>query len=66
MSPGSISDPLAPVDEHALFAPQRKAHKLPLDEPPLWILASRSGFVPALRRRAERGELLLIEPAEMF
>jgi len=48
-----------------LAALQRKAQRLPLDESPLWVLASRAGFEPALRARAERAELLL-EPAGMF
>jgi AAA+ ATPase superfamily predicted ATPase len=56
----------APVDERTLFALQRKTHKLPMDEPPLWVLTSRSGFDPGLRRRAGREALLLIEPVDMF
>ena len=54
----------APVDERILAAPQRTAHRPPI-ETPLWVLASRSGFERA-RRRAALGGLLLLTPAEMF
>ncbi len=56
----------APVDERVLASLQRKAAKLDLERPPLWVLASRSGFDDALRRRAEHGEILLIEPDDLF
>lgn len=35
-------------------------------ERPLWVLASRSGFDRALRRRAANGELLLLAPTDLF
>jgi hypothetical protein len=56
----------SPVGAGILTALQRKAQKLASDESPLRVLASRSGFAPALRRRAERDGLLLIEPADLF
>ena len=40
-----------PVAEDVLAHLQRKAEKLPMTERPLWVLASRSGFVSDLRRR---------------
>jgi AAA+ ATPase superfamily predicted ATPase len=45
---------------------ETKARQLPLAERPLWVLASRSGFEPALRRRAEHGDVLLIEPDDLY
>ena len=56
----------ATVGDRELFVLQRKAQKLPLKQSPLWVLASRSGFDGAVRRRAAAGELLLIEPDGMF
>ena len=56
----------AAVDEGVLAALQQKAQKLPLGERPLWVLAARFGFTPALRRRAARGDLLLLTPADLF
>ena len=50
-----------------LAALQQKARKLPLASTPLWVLASRSGFTPALcRQAAGRDDLLLLEPATLF
>ena len=42
------------------------AEALPLADNPLWVLASRSGFDPILRRRAEHGDLLLVEPDDLY
>lgn len=56
----------SPVDEGTLLALQQKTRGLPLAERPLWVLASRSGFTPALRRRAEQGDLLLLTPADLY
>jgi uncharacterized protein len=56
----------APVGERVLTELRSKAAKLPLADAPLWVLASRSGFEPALRRRAEAGDILLIEPADLY
>lgn len=56
----------SPVDAGALFALQRKATKLPLGQPPLWVLASRSGFDAALRERAEAGGVLLLTPDDLY
>lgn len=56
----------APVDETVLLALQVKAQKLPVDAPPLWVLASRSGFTPAVRRRAQLDNMLLLEPDDLF
>ncbi|MGH2588966.1 MAG: ATP-binding protein [Dehalococcoidia bacterium] len=56
----------SPLDLDVLYALQRKAAKLPFEEPPLWVLASRSGFRPAVHRRAEQGDLLLLTPAELY
>ncbi|MGH2353786.1 MAG: DUF234 domain-containing protein [Chloroflexota bacterium] len=56
----------APVGEGVFVDLQHKARKLPIDQPPLWVLASRSGFDRVLRRRAEHGDLLLLEPADLF
>ena len=55
-----------PVGLDVLDELQRKASKLTLDEQPLWVLASRSGFDPSVRQRAEKGDLLLIEPDGLF
>ena len=43
-----------------------KAQKLPLDTAPLWVLASRSGFTPALQRRAQMNNMLLLGPDDLF
>ncbi|MFW6075279.1 MAG: DUF234 domain-containing protein [Chloroflexota bacterium] len=56
----------SPVDDRVLTALQRKSAKLPIEDEPLWVLASRSGFADALRRRAESGGILLIEPDDLF
>jgi AAA+ ATPase superfamily predicted ATPase len=56
----------SPLDLDVLYVLQRKAAKLPIQEPPLWVLASRSGFRPALRRRAEQRDLLLLTPADLY
>lgn len=57
----------APVDEGVLAGLERKARKLPLVDAPLWVLASRSGFTPALRQAAAgRDDLLLLDPAALF
>lgn len=56
----------APVGERVLTNLQVKAQRLPLDASPLWVLASRTGFEPGLRSRAERGEVVLLEPADIF
>ncbi len=55
----------APVDERTLHALQGKAQKLPIEQAPLWVLASRSSFTPALQRQ-QRDDLLLLEPATLF
>ena len=55
-----------PVDEGVLDALQQKANKLPVGKRPLWVLASRSGFNPSLREKAKHGDLLLLEPANLF
>ncbi len=55
-----------PVDSHDLSLLERKARKLDADRSPLWVLASRSGFTPDLRRRSAGGSVLLIEPADLF
>jgi AAA+ ATPase superfamily predicted ATPase len=55
-----------PVGERVLTDLRIKAAKLPLADAPVWVLASRSGFEPALRRRAEAGEVLLIEPNDLY
>jgi AAA+ ATPase superfamily predicted ATPase len=56
----------ARMTERDFAALQHKAWKLPLDPAPLWVLASRTGFEPLLRERAGRGDLLLIEPADLY
>ncbi|MDI6857197.1 MAG: DUF234 domain-containing protein [Dehalococcoidia bacterium] len=56
----------SPLHADELFALQRKAAKLPLEQPPLWVLASRSGFDAALRQRAEAGEVLLLTPDDLY
>lgn len=56
----------SPLDERVLLALRQKTRGLPLSERPLWVLASRSGFVPALERRAEREKLLLVTPEALF
>lgn len=55
----------APVGIEVFDNLRRKALKLPADTP-LWVLASRSGFTPAIRERAKHGDLLLIEPDDLF
>jgi hypothetical protein len=55
------------VDERVIVNLQRKAQRLPLADRPLWVLASRSGFDPGVRERAERGgDLMLIEPSDLY
>lgn len=55
-----------PVDEGVLLALQKKADKLPTGKRPLWVLASRSGFNRKLRERTRDGDLLLLEPSDLF
>lgn len=55
-----------PMDVGDLDALRRSAYQLSTDEPALWVLASRSGFSPALRDRAAREPLLLLEPADLY
>lgn len=55
-----------PVDERVLAELRRKARKLDYAREPLWVLASRSGFTRELRRQAEGGGVLLIEPPDLF
>lgn len=55
-----------PVDERVFMNLQRKAQQLPLAERPLWVLASRAGFDRIVRQRAEHGDCLLIEPADLY
>ncbi|MBI2863407.1 MAG: ATP-binding protein [Chloroflexi bacterium] len=55
-----------PMREGVFAALQQKVQVLPLNGSPLWVLASRSGFDPVLHRRAEHGDLLLLEPASLF
>lgn len=55
-----------PVDQRVFDALRSKALKLPLADDPLWVLASRSGFDDKLRRRAEDGDVILIEPDDLF
>ncbi|RIK46156.1 MAG: hypothetical protein DCC58_04155 [Chloroflexi bacterium] len=55
-----------PVGPSDLTRLQAKAGKLPLHGSPLWVLASRSGFTDELRRRAAVGDVLLIEPADLY
>jgi len=49
-----------------LLTVQARAARLPLGDDPLWVLASRSGFEPALRRRAAAGDTLLLTPEDLF
>jgi AAA+ ATPase superfamily predicted ATPase len=56
----------SPLRAEALFALQRKAAKLPLEPPPLWVLASRSGFDEALRERSQASDLLLLTPDDLY
>lgn len=56
----------SPLRADALFALQRKAAKLPLEHPPLWVLASRSGFDEDLRQRAKASDLLLLTPDDLY
>jgi len=55
-----------PMDVGDLEALRRAAYQLSADEPALWVLASRSGFRPALRDRAQREPLLLLEPGDLY
>jgi AAA+ ATPase superfamily predicted ATPase len=55
-----------PVDGRVLANLQRKAQLLPLVERPLWVLASRTGFDRGIRERAQHGDLLLIEPSDLY
>ncbi|MBI3971985.1 MAG: ATP-binding protein [Chloroflexi bacterium] len=55
-----------PVGEEVFVALQQKVGKLPIQEPPLWVLASRAGYHPVLRHRAALGGLLLLEPVDLF
>ncbi|MGI8554719.1 MAG: ATP-binding protein [Dehalococcoidia bacterium] len=54
------------VGEGVLTELQKKAHKLQLDESPLWVLASRSGFTEELQHRNSQENLLLLTPADLF
>lgn len=45
---------------------QAKAARLPHEGEPLWVLASRAGFEPALRKHAEMGGVLLLTPKDLF
>jgi AAA+ ATPase superfamily predicted ATPase len=63
---GECTWTVAPVDEAVLMALQVKAQKLPLGATPLWVLASRSGFTPALQRRAQLDNVLLVQPDDMY
>lgn len=56
----------SPVDEEVLASLGRKARTLPLEEPLLWVLASRSGFSRRLQERAARDNLLLLTPDDLF
>jgi hypothetical protein len=55
-----------PVDVRVLHQLRLKATKLDLADDPLWVLASRSGFTPDLRRRADVDNLLLITPEDLY
>ncbi|MDQ3548320.1 MAG: ATP-binding protein [Chloroflexota bacterium] len=57
---------VTPVDIRVFDNLRRKMHKLDATANPFWVLASRSGFEPEVRRRAEQGDLLLIEPDYLF
>jgi AAA+ ATPase superfamily predicted ATPase len=63
---GEVKWTSAPVDIHELTRLQAKASKLNIRRAPLWVLASRSGFTPDLRRRAQVGDVLLIEPDDLY
>lgn len=56
----------SPVNTRIFDELRLKARKLDTVERPLWVLASRSGFEPEVRQRAEQGDLLLIEPDDLF
>jgi len=56
----------SPVGMRVLDNLRRKALKLDTIAQPLWVLASRSGFEPEVRQRAEQGDLLLIGPDDLF
>lgn len=56
----------APVDERTYDQLRAKARKLDTVDSPLWVLASRSGFTPGLRRRVEGGNVLLIGPEDLY
>ncbi|MBM2810590.1 MAG: hypothetical protein HW416_1349 [Chloroflexi bacterium] len=57
---------VGPLGLNVLASLQRKAAKLPIEEPPLWLLASRSGFDPALVERAVGGDVLLLTPEDIY
>ncbi|MDQ3548081.1 MAG: hypothetical protein M3439_04600, partial [Chloroflexota bacterium] len=56
----------APVGMDMVYQLRRKTIGLEVRDPVQWVLASRSGFEPEVRRRAEQGDLLLIEPDNLF
>lgn len=56
----------APVGIDTFYRLQKKTIELETREPVQWLLASRSGFEPEVRRRAEQSDLLLIEPDDLF
>ncbi|MEX1158464.1 MAG: ATP-binding protein, partial [Thermomicrobiales bacterium] len=56
----------APVGMDVFHRLQTKTIGLEVREPVQWVLASRAGFEPEVRRRAEQGDLLLIEPDDLF
>lgn len=55
-----------PIGEGVFATLQQKVLKVTDQRPPLWVLASRSGFDSALRHRAQHGGLLLIEPQDLY
>ena len=56
----------APVGMGMVYQLRRKTIGLEVRDPVQWVLASCSGFEPEVRRRAEQGDLLLIEPDDLF
>jgi len=56
----------AVVDMRAFDALRAKATKLDISDQPTWVLASRSGFDAELHHHAEDGDVLLIEPDDLF
>lgn len=54
------------VDMRVFDTLRAKATKLNIVDQPTWVLASRSGFDAELRRRAADGDVLLIEPEDLF